>query len=61
MLRCDKAQEEADKKQVAQTMTDTESDSDELNAEYSQYYLMLSSVGDFCLEFLCHVGHMKHQ
>lgn len=35
MLRCDKAQEEADKKQVAQTMTDTESDSDELNAEYS--------------------------
>lgn len=35
MLGCDKAQEEADKKQVAQTMTDTESDSDELNTEYS--------------------------
>lgn len=35
MLGCDTAQEETDKKQVAWTMTDTESDSGKQNIEYS--------------------------
>lgn len=34
MLGCDMAQEEADKKQVAQAVTDTEGDSDKRNIEF---------------------------